>query len=312
MLKLLITITLIFLTIHFIQCSYCPIENYKESSCGWNSTTQKWIGIIGIDKKSNGSWALGTIIKQCHALSTDNDNITLLMQPNGNLVLYIYINKTQIPIWQTNTSGKSSGPYQAEYKKGNLVVLDGKMKSIWSSETSQYMSDRLQLNANGTMSIYHNINPIWISNSNNLTASYGNTGLWHTKILKTSKLEKTMSIKEGQAITNGKYTLVLQLDGNLVLYSFDKNTQVPMWQSKSSGHAQGPFTLTNHSSTGQFTITGTQLDLLGHKTANEIVIWSGIDDKMSKPNSTLVLTNKGELQVIDSTGKLVKYLNPLL
>jgi hypothetical protein len=61
-----------------------------------------------------------------------NDN-KLIMQSDGNLVLYTPDSKSVV--WASNTNGKGSGPYTALMQDdGNFVIYDSNFKPTWSTK----------------------------------------------------------------------------------------------------------------------------------------------------------------------------------
>ena len=68
----------------------------------------------------------------CKDLNWSKCNVS--MQSDGNLVVY---DKTNTPIWSSNTSGKGVAPYSYIMQKdGNLVVYDKNKTALWSSHTN--------------------------------------------------------------------------------------------------------------------------------------------------------------------------------
>jgi hypothetical protein len=64
---------------------------------------------------------------------TDGKKVSFLaMQPDGNLVLY---DNEQMPIWSTHTSGKSTSARLIVQPDGNLVLYSGAMTPLWNTQT---------------------------------------------------------------------------------------------------------------------------------------------------------------------------------
>lgn len=103
----------------------------------------------------------------------------LAMQDDGNLVLYSTSGR---PIWFTHTAGKGSSSLKIQ-NDGNLVIYDSKSTATWASHTWQAASMATSTN------------------------SLGSSGA------------QVMSSSQPLNSSSGKYQLVLQSDGNLVLYS---------------------------------------------------------------------------------------------
>jgi hypothetical protein len=58
----------------------------------------------------------------------------LILQSDGNLVLY---DKTNAPLWASNTVGKFANERLIVQNDGNLVLYDGNNKAIWASNTNR-------------------------------------------------------------------------------------------------------------------------------------------------------------------------------
>lgn len=103
---------------------------YQNNSCGviTSSNGQFTAGIFvdGFKIKQNGA-------DMC-TISNNfvNDAQKLMMQSDGNLVVYSSANK---PIWQSGTVGKGIQKYKLVLgTDGNLCLVDGSGTTIWSSQ----------------------------------------------------------------------------------------------------------------------------------------------------------------------------------
>ncbi|MEO3819625.1 LamG-like jellyroll fold domain-containing protein [Plantactinospora sp. B24E8] len=79
-------------------------------------------------------------------LRSDIGNYQLLMQPDGNLVLY----QAGFPLWETGTSG-NPGAYLQLQADGNLVVYSADDVALWSSGTADTPGDRLVIRDDGDL-----------------------------------------------------------------------------------------------------------------------------------------------------------------
>lgn len=88
--------------------------------------------------------------------SIDTKNRRLIMQGDGNLVLYKLDNgKVLKPLWASNTNHGSD--YNAVFQgDGNLVVYDGSGRAKWASGTNP-RGNRLIMQADGNLVIYSDI-----------------------------------------------------------------------------------------------------------------------------------------------------------
>jgi len=79
----------------------------------------------------------GQILKAGESLKASKHSYYLIMQGDGNLVLYVgdhFVPKNAI--WSSGTHGKGQGPhYMVMQGDGNLVVYDCYDQPTWSSET---------------------------------------------------------------------------------------------------------------------------------------------------------------------------------
>jgi len=72
-------------------------------------------------------------LKQGESLRSPNGSYHVIMQNDGNFVLYDHSNQ---PIWASNTAQKGVPPHDIKMQSdGNLVIYDGHRQAIWSSNT---------------------------------------------------------------------------------------------------------------------------------------------------------------------------------
>jgi hypothetical protein len=101
----------------------------------------------------------GSEIPQNSQMTSSNGEYILIMQGDGNLVLY----KTgQGVIWATNTEGKGKGPYKLVFQSdNNLVIYDSIGSVLWATNTEGKTATRLILQNDGNLVIYNGHTPIW-------------------------------------------------------------------------------------------------------------------------------------------------------
>jgi len=151
------------------------------------------------------------------SLTAKTRPLTLTLQPDGDLVLAA----SGVPVWSTGTAGKAvtSAVMQED---GNLV-LHGPAGAVWSSDTGDTPGARLVLRDDGTAAIigkkkavrWFTPTPVWPPGGRTDT-------LWPPDGL---------APKERLRSPSGALELVLQSDGNLVLY--DAGTAI--WASGTNG-----------------------------------------------------------------------------
>lgn len=146
-----------------------------------------------------------------YLLSPDAQS-ALALQRNGNLALY---SNFQL-IWETGTQGQSTGQLVMQSSDGNLVLRDANNQPVWNSGTVNNPGAQLKLQTDGNMVIYNGGTPLWQTNTvhNPFHTEYVNTTL-------APGLGGIARMYPGQSIDTAdrRFSLKLQRDGNLVLYS---------------------------------------------------------------------------------------------
>ncbi len=158
-----------------------------------------------------------------YIISPDNQSV-LFLQKDGDLVQYDNFKA----VWSSGTAGTNAAKLVMQ-TDGNLVLYDKNMNPLWDSQTQNNSGAWLNLQSDGNLVIYSKTNqPLWatsaIDNPNNL--SYVDTTMPDSYLL------------PGQSLytANRTYRLVLQTDGNLVLY--DQNGK-PLWNTGTEGIPPG-------------------------------------------------------------------------
>lgn len=151
-----------------------------------------------------------------YLLSPDGHS-TLSLQKDGNLVLY----SDARPRWSTGTKG--AGNRLVMQSDGNLVLLNKNGSPLWHSGTYNNSGARLDLQTDGNLVVYLGSAARW----NSMTVNNPNH-LNHVD----ANLE-TGFLLPGQQIETAdrRFRLMLQSDGNLVLYSPFRAT----WASGTAG-----------------------------------------------------------------------------
>lgn len=147
------------------------------------------------------------VIKYLHpdeSLCSPDGHTCLIMQGDGNLVLYT----DGVARWSSQTNGTSSN-LMAMQSDGNLVVYGG--KPYWDSGAWGNPGSSLSVTDDGAATITSAKDiPIWSTN----------TG-------------KALVLNVDKSITSpdGRFRLLMQADGNLVLYQGDS----ALWSSQTNG-----------------------------------------------------------------------------
>jgi len=156
-------------------------------------------------------------------LFSPNRSVELVMQEDGNLVLYR--RKDLHPLWASNTNG-SGAQVAVMQGDGNFVLYAPGGRPVWASNTNGKHNCRVALQNDGNLVVYDGHNhAVWASNTNNQCDDCQDS------------LHSGEKLLPGRSIhsKNGKVDLVMQTDGNLVLYRTADNH--PIWASNTNGRA---------------------------------------------------------------------------
>lgn len=209
------------------------------------------------------------VIKYLHpgeSLCSPNDHTCLIMQGDGNLVLYT----DGVARWSSQTNGTSSNlmamqgdgnlvvygdrPYWDSATPGNLgsslsvtddgaaTITSAKGVPIWSSDTGKVLvlnvdksitspdgRFRLLMQGDGNLVLYEGNSALWSSQTNGSGASLAAFGLDCRLAVYAGGVAQWSS----GATANTGCNLALQNDGNLVIYSPSSS---PVWASNTGGH----------------------------------------------------------------------------
>jgi hypothetical protein len=132
---------------------------------------------------------------------------SLTLDTDGNLAL----RNDFETVWSANTSA-GPGSYLVMQGDGNLVLYNKSNAPVWNTETNGAGASTLYVQEDGNLVIYNNAGAIWSSGTGLPIAHYGYT----QNIVASSSI---MYAGQMAQTADRKYTLVLQGDGNLVLYS---------------------------------------------------------------------------------------------
>lgn len=161
-----------------------------------------------------------TLTKDGNLLSPDAQS-ALVLQDDGNLVYYSSLRK----VWASNTAGSSADRLVMQ-PDGNLVLYSSDNTPLWYSDTHiSSGSAKLVLQTDGNAVIYNQTQqPLWsigYINNPNLLSSV-------TKTMQSARMFQGQYMETADR----RYQLLLQPDGNLVLYSQSK----PVWSTMTIGN----------------------------------------------------------------------------
>jgi hypothetical protein len=156
------------------------------------------------------------------SLNSTDGKYFVSLQTDGNLVDYAMVNGHAYPIWASNTSGKGA-QFLIMQGDGNLVLY-GNSGALWASNTTGQSGSGLVIQADGNLVVYNGSKPLWTSAS---SINIGNT---------PTGLAPGAVLRPGQRLISpdGQYTLGMQGDGNLVLYSPVGHA---LWASNTGGRS---------------------------------------------------------------------------
>ncbi|MFI2236943.1 trypsin-like serine protease [Streptomyces chrestomyceticus] len=154
----------------------------------------------------------------------ENENTTLLMQRDGDLVLQH--RESGVTLWASGTSGV--GNYARMQDDGNFVVYkanggQGKGGDLWSTKTSKNPGAFLHLQDDGNLVVYK---------KNSVPGKGGS--LWDTATWgRPNTFAGGQDLRAGQWMSSKAGLLIMRYDGNLALYRRDDSTL--LWASGTSG-----------------------------------------------------------------------------
>jgi len=143
------------------------------------------------------------------------------MQADGNLVLYR--EDDGVPLWASNTWG-TPATHAIMQTDGNFVIYDDAGKPYWSTNSWGQPGNWLVLQSDGNLVLYNTAGrAVWATNT------VQNWPLPSDRLLPGQQLHTN----ERLVSANGRVTLIMQDDGNLVLYRTDNNEA--LWASNTQG-----------------------------------------------------------------------------
>jgi len=159
------------------------------------------------------------------SITSADGHFRLILQADGNLVLYADGNQ---PLWASNTAGHPEVFDVVMQGDGNLVIYNTCGRPIWASNTVGHADAWLIMQNDGNAVIYGADNhPLWATNTVVPPRPAAPT--------RPEQLLLNQGLVVGQSITSadGRFRLILQADGNLVLYAHSRQA---LWASNTAGH----------------------------------------------------------------------------
>jgi len=158
----------------------------------------------------------GQRIYSNQSVTTSDVQVTLTLQGDGNLVAY----RGSQPVWSSGTAGTPVNEC-AMQTDGNLVLYGPGAVPYWHTSTYMYPGGYLVVNGNNVLSIIQNGVARWTSGE----APPVSGG---SSVLASGE---TLNVDRTKNSPDGRFTLIMQADGNLVLYQ----GSTPLWASGTAG-----------------------------------------------------------------------------
>ena len=157
-------------------------------------------------------------------IMSDDNRFLLILQDDGNLVLY---GPGYIPLWSAGTAGKG-GTHLTLQSDGNLVLYTANNVAVWASGTHNSGANELLIQNDGNAVLYSPNGAKWSTGTGGHAAGPSYAG--------TDQLSDNGTLLPNTYLRSAdhRYVLVLQADGNLVLYGPAWHS---MWASSTAGHS---------------------------------------------------------------------------
>jgi hypothetical protein len=199
-----------------------------QSNAATPNNSSAPVTVTTCDSSSPSAVVGNSYIEPGGCLLSPNGNYELRMQTDGNLVLYQQSQNN--PIWASNTA--VAGDYATLQTNGNLVV-NGPGGPAWQSESTTATNPTLVLQDDGNLVVY-GPNAVWATNST-VVAACDSTS--------PATISAGATIASGGCLIspNKQYELIMQTDGNLVLYYLSQGD--PLWATNTAGNPGAQFRL---------------------------------------------------------------------
>lgn len=214
-------------------------------------------------------------------MTSPNGTVRLSMQYDGNLVLY---NPAMQPIWSSGTSGRP-GSYMVLQYDGNLVVRDGNGNALYNIFDFSRSPHAIYTSGVGGPSSF-----LSVEDSGNMIVFAGRTDWIQGASIVPGANAATVvragqTIQSGQSVVSpsGRFSLVMQTDGNLVL----KDGGTPYWSSGTAGYYGARATLQTD---GNFVIYYGSTPVW--YTSTNLTTTDG-------KYTTLIVANDGHIQIVN-------------
>jgi len=182
-----------------------------------------------------GTLSAGSVLTPGKSINSCNGQYQLMFQGDGNLVLYKGSGNS---LWATNTTGKSGAKLTMQ-TDGNLVLYDAGGAVLWASSVSGGQTGaaaKLALQDDGNLVLYATDQRVlWASNTATAELAQPQCG----KILEYGTLIPSQPFTS----CNGAYVLLLQQDGNLVVYKGSAVASNARWATNTQSNTPARLTV---------------------------------------------------------------------
>jgi hypothetical protein len=242
---------------------------FTGDSCG-SSSPGPYPGVgSGATFKGGATLSAGEELHSNEYLMSSNGQTVLMMQTDGNLVLY---RASAAALWYSGT-GNHSGAYATVQTDGNIVVYSASNVPLWWTGTTSVTT--LTVQTDGNLVGYPATGPAeWQAGTG------GEQPLTH---LGSNHLSAGDQIHPNQYIrsADGRYFLMAQTDGNIVLYGPGYHV---LWTTGTGGHPGGAYIVVQtDGNIVVYSATSTALWWTG--TTNTAILWLQNDGNLVGRNS---------------------------
>jgi peptidoglycan/xylan/chitin deacetylase (PgdA/CDA1 family) len=206
-------------------------------------------------------------------LTSSNGQYRLIMQGDGNLVVYDALNK---PLWSASSNGKG-GSRVVMQGDGNLVIYRSDNTPVWHTQTNGSGANKAVMQDDGNFVLYQGTKAMWSSKGGLIYSVLGASTQVSDRLIPGQQL----SVGQSLYSRDGRYRLVLQGDGNLVIYS-PRNRAI--WSTKTNGKGGNRLVLQTD---GNLVLYAGNKPLWSSKTSRKAV-------------SSLVMQSDGNLVLYDT------------
>ena len=188
----------------------------------------------------------GDSLEAGQSMHSENGRWQLVMQADGNLVLYDGSSRApSAAVWASNTQGKGRYPHtlcmQAD---GNAVVYDDNRKPTWATDTFGTRGQRLTLQNDRNLVLYDCAGKALWQSENPCDRRTSCCDQTPPRIKHTMHAGDNLEAGQSLQSENGRYQLVMQEDGNLVLYDGpSRHPSAAVWASNTNGKGRAPHRL---------------------------------------------------------------------